>query len=137
MGNYLTSRVVHRTGERRLMALGQVFTLGGLALLLALGLAGLNTPLALALPLTLLGVGHGFLVPLALAGTVSLVPALAGSAAAVVGLMQQLTGAVDAYAVGLLTHEGALNLGWLMLGFAGCAAVAQGFLHRPGSQAGR
>ena len=130
VGNYLTSHLVQRAGERRMMLLGQALTVGGLVLVLALALAGLNTPLALALPLILLGVGHGFLVPPALAGTVSLVPALAGSAAAVAGLMQQLMGAVAGYAVGLLPHEGALNLGWLMLGFAGCAVVAQGFLHR-------
>ena len=50
----------------------------------------LHTPLALALPLLLLGIGHGLLAPPTLAGTVGLMPALAGSAAAVGGLMQQL-----------------------------------------------
>ena len=39
---------------------------------LALALAGLNTPLAFALPLVLLGIGHGLLVPPALGGTVGL-----------------------------------------------------------------
>lgn len=133
-GNYLTTRLVHRAGERPMMLLGQVFTVGGLVLMLALGLAGLNTPLALALPLIVLGIGHGFLMPAALAGTVGLVPALAGSAAAVAGVMQQLMGAVGGYAVGLVTHEGAVNLGWVMLGFALCALVAQGFLHRPATR---
>lgn len=130
VGNYLTSRLVHRAGERRMMGLGQAFTLGSLVLVIALGLAGVDTALALALPLMLLGFGHGFLMPPTLAGTVGLVPALAGSAAAVAGVMQQLMGALGGYAVGLLPHEGALNLGWLMLAFAGCAAAAQGALHR-------
>ena len=74
--------------------------------------------------------GHGLLVPPALGGTIGLVPALAGSAAAVAGLMQQMTGAVGGFAVGLFRHEGALNLGWLMLGFALCGAFAQWLLHR-------
>ena len=56
--------------------------------------------------------------------------ALAGSAAAVAGLMQQLTGATGGYLVGLVPHEGAVNLGWVMLGFALLAAAAQFFLHR-------
>jgi MFS transporter, DHA1 family, multidrug resistance protein len=129
VGNYLTTHLVYRTGERPMMRLGQVLTLGGLALMLSLGLAGVNTPLALALPLILLGIGHGFLMPTALAGTVSVLPALAGSAAAVAGLTQQLMGAVGGYAVGLFPHEGAVNLG-LLMGFALCAAVAQGLLHR-------
>jgi DHA1 family bicyclomycin/chloramphenicol resistance-like MFS transporter len=133
-GNYLTTRLVHRAGERPMMLLGQAFTVGGMVLMLALGLAGLNTALALVLPLIMLGIGHGFLMPAALAGTVGLVPALAGSAAAVAGVMQQLMGAVGGYAVGLVTHQGAVNLGWVMLGFALCALVAQGFLHRPATQ---
>ncbi|MDP3922224.1 MAG: multidrug effflux MFS transporter [Hydrogenophaga sp.] len=130
VGNYLTSHLVHRTGDRTMMLLGQALTLSGVALMLGLALAGWHSPLAFALPLILLGIGHGFLVPPALAGTVSLVPALAGSAAAVAGLMQQMMGAVGGFTVGLFTHEGAVNLGLLMLGFALCAAVAQGLLHR-------
>ena len=136
VGNYLTSHLVHRTGERTMMRVGQGFTLGGIALMLALALAGVNTPLAFALPLVLLGMGHGFLVPPALAGTVGLVPALAGSAAAVAGLMQQLMGAVGGFAVGLFTHEGALNLGWLMMGLALCGSMAQWLLHRGGRTSG-
>lgn len=130
VGNYLTSRFARLMGERRIMRFGQTLTLGGIALMLALALAGLNTPLAFALPLVLLGIGHGLLVPPALGGTVGLLPALAGSAAAVAGLSQQLMGAVGGFAVGLFHHEGAINLGWLMLLFAVCGASAQWLLHR-------
>lgn len=137
VGNYLASRLVRRAGERIMMLVGQSLTIGGLLLMLALGLGGLNTPLTLALPLVVLGIGHGLLVPAALAGTVGLVPALAGSAAAVAGLMQQMMGAASGYAVGLFTHEGAVNLGWVMLAFAGCGALAQVFLHRHWKRATR
>lgn len=133
VGNYLTSRLVHRQGERTMMRLGQFFTLGGLALMLSLGLAGIHTALAFALPLVLLGIGHGMLMPPTLAGTVGLVPALAGSAVAVAGVMQQLMGAVAGYAVGLVPHEGAVNLGFLMIAFALCSAAAQAMLHRNGT----
>ena len=130
VGNYVASRLIHRIGERRMMLLGQMATLGGIGLMLVLGLAGLKTPLAFALPLMLLGIGHGLLVPPTLAGTVGLVPALAGSAAAVAGVMQQLTGAVGGYAVGLFSHDGAVNLGWLMLGLSGLGALAHWRLRR-------
>lgn len=136
VGNYLTSRLVHRHGERTMMRAGQFFTLGGLTLMLSLGLGGLNTALAFALPLVLLGIGHGMLMPPALAGTVGLVPALAGSAVAVAGVMQQLMGAVAGYAVGLVPHDDAVNLGMLMMGFAMCAALAQAALHRGGARSG-
>ena len=130
VGNYLTSHWIHRKGECRMMALGLWWALAGLALLLALGWAGWHSPLAFALPLLLLGLGHGFLNPPALAGTVGVVPALAGSAAAVAGLLQQLMGALGGYAVGLVSHDGAVNLGLLMTGFTLCAAVALVLLNR-------
>jgi DHA1 family bicyclomycin/chloramphenicol resistance-like MFS transporter len=130
LGNFMTSRLIAQAGESRVMAWGQALTLGGLVVMLALGLGGVQTALAVALPLLLLGLGHGLLNPPALAGTVGVVPALAGSAAAVAGLMQQLTGATGGYLVGLVPHEGAVNLGWMMLGFALTGAVAQFFLRR-------
>lgn len=128
-GNLWTSRLVRRWSDRRIMAMGQVWTVGGLLLVLALGLIGRDTPLALALPLVLLGIGHGLLAPPTLAGTVGLIPALAGSAAAVAGLLQQLSGAVGAFAVGLVPHEGQVNLALLMLAWTVCGLLAQFALH--------
>ncbi|HNG80331.1 MAG TPA: Bcr/CflA family efflux MFS transporter [Burkholderiaceae bacterium] len=117
-GSFLTSRIAHRVGERRMLLGGQALTLAGIVLMLALGLGGWHSPLAFALPLLLLGLGHGLLVPPALAGTVGLLPALAGSAAAVAGVAQQLMGALGGYLVGLMPHHGVVNLGWLMLALA-------------------
>lgn len=130
VGNFLTARIIHRAGERRMMRWGQVFTLSGITLMLALGLAGIRSPLAVALPLLLTGLGHGLLNPPALAGTVGVIPALAGSAAAVAGLMQQLTGATGGYLIGLVPHDGAVNMGWMMLAFSLVALAAQLWLHR-------
>lgn len=135
VGNFATSRLAHRLGDRRMMLAGQAFTLVSLGLLIALGLAGVNTPLAFSVPLVLLGIGHGLLVPPTLSGTVSLLPALAGTAAAVVGLTQQITGALGGYAVGLVPHHGAVNLGWLMLGITMCGTVALALLQRMGRRA--
>lgn len=129
VGNYLTSRLVTRAGERTILVLGQAGTLGGLALVLSLALLGFGSPLTLALPLVLLGLGHGLLVPPALAGTVGVVPALAGAAAAVAGVMQQLMGAVGGYTVGLVSHQaGAVNLGGIMLAYTLGATLAMGGL---------
>ena len=129
-GNLWTSRLVRRMSERRIMAIGQALTLGGLVLLLAVGVAGPRTPLALALPLVFLGIGHGLLAPPTLAGTVGLVPALAGSAAAVGGLLQQASGAFGAFVVGLVPHDGQVNLASLMLAWAVCGLGAQLLLVR-------
>jgi DHA1 family bicyclomycin/chloramphenicol resistance-like MFS transporter len=133
VGNLLTQRLL-RAGrsDRFLMNLGQAVTLSGLVTVLVLGLAGLHHPLALSLPMLALGIGHGLLLPPTLIGTVGLVPALAGSAAAVAGLMQQLTGAVGGFAVSLVPMDGPVWLGVLMLGWAGGGLLAQALLWRRG-----
>lgn len=130
VGNFATSRLIHTLGERHLMVAGQASALCGITLMIVLGLAGLKTPLAFALPLTLLGLGHGLLNPPALAGTVGQVPTLAGSASAVAGLGQQLLGALGGFIVGLMAHDGSVNLGLLMAGFTLGAIGAQALLHR-------
>ena len=130
VGSYLTARLIRSVGNRRMMQFGQGLTLASIVLMLVLALIGLDSPLAFILPLLFLGIGHGLMVPPSLSGTVGLMPALAGSAAAVAGLAQQLTGALGGFAVGLFPQNGAVNLGWLMLFFASCGALAQWFLHR-------
>jgi DHA1 family bicyclomycin/chloramphenicol resistance-like MFS transporter len=80
--------------------------------------------------LLLLGFGHGLLVPPALTGSIGLMPALAGSAAGAIGLMQQWVGAVGGYSVGWVSHDDATNLGLLMAVFAAASLVAQGRLNR-------
>ena len=115
IGSMLTSWLVSRWGDRKIMTLGQCSVFLALGLMLALAFAGWRTPLAFALPLVFLGIGHGLLTPPALAGTVGLLPALAGAAAAVAGMAQQFVGAFGGYIVGLLTHDGPVNLGLLML----------------------
>jgi DHA1 family bicyclomycin/chloramphenicol resistance-like MFS transporter len=130
VGNFITSRLAHRIPDHTMMWIGQGLATAGVALVAILGLAGVNTPLAFALPMVLLGIGHGFLVPPALAGTVGLLPALAGAAAAVTGLMQQILGAVGGFAVGLLAQADAASLGTLMLGLVLIGVIAQVLLDR-------
>ena len=118
LGNYLTTRLIVPWGERRVMNVGQISTLSGICLMLLLALLGWQSPWAVSLPLLLVGLGHGLMVPPTLTATVAVVPALAGAAAGAAGVMQQLTGATGGYLVGLVPHDGALWMGLMMLGFA-------------------
>jgi len=129
-GNLLTTRLARTHSERFIMGWGQVATIGGILLVLALGLAGVRSPYALALPLLLLGIGHGLLVPPTLAGAIGVIPALAGSAAAVGGLGQQVLGALGGFMVGLVPHEGQVNLALMMLMWSVLGLVVQLWLHR-------
>lgn len=131
LGNLMAARLVHRLGDRGLMALGHGVTVTGLGLTLMLALAGVNSPLALVLPLTLMGAGHGLLMPSSLGGAVGVIPALAGSAAAVAGLMQQFVGALGGYAVGLVSHHDAVNLALQMMALGLLGVLTLWMLPRP------
>lgn len=130
VGNYLTSRFIHRLGERPIAQWGQAFTLSGTTIMLSLALLGFHNPLAFTLPLILLGLGHGLLVPPTLSGTVAVIPALAGSAAGFAGVVQQITGGVGGYLIGFLSNDNAINLGAMMLGFAVCGWLSHRSLLR-------
>ena len=125
VGNFLTSRLVRRTGGPALMRIGQTLSLTGVGLMLLLGLAGQHSPWAFVLPLLLLGVGHGLLVPPCLVATVALVPALAGAASALAGVTQQLMGALGGYLVGWVSLADHVGLAALMLGATALATLAR------------
>ncbi|MDA0824036.1 MAG: MFS transporter [Proteobacteria bacterium] len=124
-GSFLTSRLIKSHSDAELMLAGQLVSLGGIATVLVLALADVASPLAIAAPLILLGIGQGLLMPSTLAGTVSVVPALAGAAAGAAGLLQQMSGAVGGYVIGLFHHENAVKLAMLMLLFMSCALACQ------------
>lgn len=129
-GNWMATRWAHGVGDRRLMRWGQTLSAAGILIGLALALAGVSGPVALAAPLAILGVGHGLLMPPTLAGTVGTLPALAGAAAAGAGLTQQLTGALGSYLAGWVPHDGSAGLLALMLACTLCAAAVQAFVPR-------
>jgi len=130
VGSFLTSRLAHRVRGLHLMWLGQLLAVASVVVITALALLGRHTPLAFALPMILMGLGHGLLVPPALAGTIGLVPALAGSAAAITGLSQQMLGACGGFVVGLVSNEDATSVGLLMLFMALLGVAAQLALQR-------
>lgn len=131
VGNLLTTRLKRAgVGDRRLMTVGQAITMCGVATMLLLAFAGPPSPLALAAPMLFVGLGHGLLMPPTLSGTVGLVPALAGSASAVAGLSQQMTGALGGYLAGLVPLDGAAALTGLMFVLATIGLIAQAMLVR-------
>ena len=115
VGNFMTSRLIRRLGDQRLMMTGQAITL--VAVILMVALAGWPSALAFSGPALVLGVGHGLLMPPTLSGTVGAAPALAGAAAAAAGLIQQLSGAFGGYSVGWVSTEGSLHVALLLTGF--------------------
>lgn len=124
IGNALTTRLIHRLGDWRLMVTGHLLNTTGVLLVLILSLAGLHKPLALALPMMLVGVGHGLMIPPMLSRAVGLIASVAGTAAAFSGSLQQAMGALGGYVVGMAPEAGALPLGLTMAVPSLCGLLA-------------
>jgi DHA1 family bicyclomycin/chloramphenicol resistance-like MFS transporter len=129
-GNFLTSRLARHGRDMRMRAIGQALTLTGIVIMIALALLDVRSGLAFTGPLVLFGIGHGLLMPPTLVATVGLLPALAGAAAGIAGVSQQLVGAVGGYAVGGVPQDGPVGLGLLMAAFTLGAIAAQAMLPR-------
>jgi MFS transporter, DHA1 family, multidrug resistance protein len=132
VGSYLSTRLVRGHGEVWLRQVGMACALASIVLMLVLALAGVHSPFAFSGPLTLLGIGHGLLMPATLSATVGLIPAVAGAAAGASGLAQQVIGALGGYSVAWVSLDTAVPLALLMLGFSAAAALAQVALFRRG-----
>ena len=124
IGNALTTRLIHRLGDWRLMVTGQLLNSTGVTLVLSLSLAGVHKPLALALPMMLVGIGHGLMIPPMLSRAVGLIASLAGTAAAFSGALQQALGALGGYVVGMAPEAGAMPLGLTMAVPSLCALLS-------------
>lgn len=110
-GNFLSGRFAARIGLQRMMLAGALTGIVGLAGTLALVLAGPATPLGFFATVSLLGIGNGLVMPSANAGTVSVLPHLAGSASGLAGAMMIGGGAALSVLGGSLATVGA---GWLV-----------------------
>jgi len=116
-GNGISGRFTVRVGLDRMILAGTVISSAGLALSLALHLAGFATPAVFFGFMIPLGLGNGLVMPNATAGLLSVRPQLAGSASGLGGALMIAGGAgLSAYSGALLSAEsGAAPLLMLML----------------------
>lgn len=99
-GNFFTGRFAVRLGVDRMLACGavvQVFGTGALALTSWLG--PLSLP-GIFLPMTVVALSNGLVLPNGIAGAISVNPRMAGAAAGLSGALQMATGAIAAMLVG-------------------------------------
>jgi DHA1 family bicyclomycin/chloramphenicol resistance-like MFS transporter len=103
-GNFITSRVAQRLGVHRLMLRGAWLAVASCVVLYLWYFASGPAALAIVLPMAVVVLSHGVSQPSAIAGAVSVNPALAGSAAGVMGFGQGLVAAGGAQLVGMLQN---------------------------------
>lgn len=101
VGNGISGRYSERIGIDRMIGIGTYLCFTGCALgVLAFSL-GAFSPYSLFLPMFLVAVGNGMVLPNGIAGAMSIDPALAGTAAGLAGFMQMGLGATLSQSVSL------------------------------------
>ena len=129
-GSLIGAAVAARYGARpwgpRLLSVGTLCSLVGGSVILALGLAGLTSIAGVIVPLFLVGLGNGGMMPIAAARAVGLAPKLAGTASAGFGAIQLTGGAIGTVVAGLLPHtsQGPMGAGMVAFALFGLASTA-------------
>ncbi|MEO3999883.1 multidrug effflux MFS transporter [Mesorhizobium sp. CAU 1732] len=117
IGNFISGRFSRRIGINGMIVTGNLITVAGMSLSLALLALGFMQAIAVFGPVAIVGVGNGMTLPNANAGIVGVRPHLAGSASGLGGSLQIGGGAAISLLAGsLLSQEsGPAPLLWLML----------------------
>jgi DHA1 family bicyclomycin/chloramphenicol resistance-like MFS transporter len=113
-GNFLSGRYTQRYGIDRLMLAGNLLTVAGGAICLAVALGGMLSPLGLFAPMGLAALGNGLVIPNGTAGAISVDPKMTGAAAGWSGFTQMACGAAASQLVGSLQDGWPLAVFWFM-----------------------
>lgn len=104
-GNFLSGRLSESRGIERMMIDGAALTMLGPLITLGLFGFGIEHPIALFGPLTLIGVGNGMTLPNVVAAAVSLRPEAAGAASGLLGALQIAMGAIGSVVAAIIVGE--------------------------------
>lgn len=112
IGSLVSNRLQGRVRSLLLIPIGQgILTVGAVAMMVTAAL-GYVTPLALIVPLILMGWGNGLNMPNAMANALISVPAnRVGAASALMGFVQMVTAALLTLVIGYVSHETQWNIG--------------------------
>ncbi|WP_306117964.1 MULTISPECIES: multidrug effflux MFS transporter [unclassified Roseitalea] len=111
IGNFLSGRYSQRRGIETMMRDGAATTLSGPVIVLILFAAGLDHPASLFVPLILLGIGNGMVLPNSVAAVISLKPEAAGAASGLLGALQIGLGAIGSVIGALAAGDGSSAIG--------------------------
>lgn len=122
-GNFIAGRYSVRIGLNRMILMGSLLTVAGLALLLALTFGGIHSAIVFFGCTLFVGAGNGMTLPNANAGMLSVRPDLAGTASGLGGAIQIGAGAAIAALAGALLGPGSDEMPLVLLMLA-CAIAS-------------
>jgi Bcr/CflA subfamily drug resistance transporter len=123
VGAAISARKARRLGMAVMLASGRAVSVTAVALALAVFAAGVSHPLALFGLTLFVGLGNGLTLPAANAGTMSVRPELAGTAAGLSGALSMALGAVLSTLTALVVERSAMP-GALLAIIMGCVLLS-------------
>lgn len=108
-GNFLSGRLSPHYGVDHMIGAGVAVTWGGSVLMVALALV-LVSPLAVFIPMMIVAVGNGLVLPNGIAGAISVNPRLAGAASGLSGFLQMTVGALASVIAGHAVEDATTQL---------------------------
>ena len=116
-GNSVSARIHRRVGIDRMILIGSLIALGGVAVAAVLAMTGVWHPLAIFAPSTVIVFGNGLAMANAQAGALSVHIRSAGTASGLSGFLQMAIAGVFAQAVGTLQGDSpSVTVGFMFAG---------------------
>jgi multidrug resistance protein len=123
LGALIVNRGVVTLGQKFLLRLGISISLGAAAIMLVLGMGGQYNLYSLFLPMFILVIGCGQLIPIGLAMPMQAFPAQAGLASALTGLIQQEGSGLIVFLSTYIPDYSQVPLGAMLLGMGLMVAI--------------
>ena len=123
-GSFITARFVNRLGIERTAAIGNLIMMAGAVTMLGLALLAPPSGLALFVPIMVVTLGNGLIMPTSVSAAVSLVSQRAGAASGLMGFTQMSLAALASIIVGLADNTTAVPMGIAMTGISAMAWLA-------------
>lgn len=127
-GNYISGRYTVRFGSNRMITTGLVAS--GLGLITLWLFHGVMHPLAMSLPMMLITLSNGLILPGATSASLSVKPHLSGAASGISGALQIGVASLLTLAIGFLQDDGQARLFLLMTGCGVFSALAFFYAYR-------
>ncbi len=128
---FISGRFIMKIGQQRLIAIGIVVALASGAVMIVLALLEVHDPLAVVLPTAFYVFGIGWVFPQSNALALQPFPNSAGSAAALMGFISNITSAGMAFLLSTVNHTNALYLAAAIFISGVLAAIVYFFIIRP------
>ncbi len=123
-GNFLSGRFSRKYGTDAMVMAGNLIAVAGAGLLVLLATLGILNPIAIFLPMLIIGVSNGLTIPNTLANAVSVRPEMAGAASGLAGFLQLILGGLGTLIVGYFQGDSQWSMTLTMAGFAVLSLIA-------------